>query len=66
MNKKTWKWEDGNLECSSGASLDKWQVESLLNGASEASFRRYVKGWSEDEIESFVKFINKKGGFEYK
>ena len=65
---RRWKWESGgNLECSSGASLDRWQVESLLDGASEASFRLYIFGkWSEDEIESFVKFINKKGGFEYK
>mgnify|MGYP001558054746 CR=1 FL=1 len=65
---RRWKWESGgNLKCSSGASLEKWQVESLLAGASEASFRRDISSkWSEDEVESFIKFINKKGGFEYK
>ena len=64
---RRWKWDDGSLECTSGASLEKWQVESLLAGASEASFRLYIMGkWSEDEIESFVEFVKKGDGFEYK
>ena len=65
------KWEksdEGTLECTSGASLEGWQVKSLLDGASKDSLSRYLlsEGWSEEETEGFCEWVNDNGGFQYK